>query len=216
MRTKNVKQTPTRARRVLRSLVVAAVALLATVSLAACNQKELGAAAIVDGHVITTAELQSATRDYLEVVPGGAKSDVQIRILERMILSRIIDKAAAKEGARVSTGAVAKQRDVYLASTKGRKGLVKTLSQQQTVLPPSLIDRWVRDQLLYNGIVTKIAGPGATAQVSQAKGSAALIAAGKSMDITVNPRYGTWNPDKGVVGEISGGLSRTAAELANK
>jgi hypothetical protein len=218
MRTRIVKQTHTRSRRARRTLAAAAVALLATVSLSACNQKELGAAAIIDGHVITTDELQSATRGYLAVVPDGDKSEAQVRILERMVLSRIIDKAAAKEDVTVSTGAVAKQRDQILASTKGRKGLVQALSQQQspTVLPPSLIDNWVRDQLLYSRIVTKLAGPGDPAsQVATDKGSASLIAAGKSMDITVNPRYGTWNPEKGVVGQISGGLSKTAAELAD-
>lgn len=200
----------------VRSLAVAVLALLATMSLAACNQDELGAAAIVDGHVITTDELQEATRGYLEAVPDAPDKDEQLRVLERMILSRIIDKAAVNEDVRVGTGAVVEQRDRILASTKGRKGLVKALAQQQnpTVLPPSLIDRWVRDQVVYGRIVTKLAGAGdPSSQEAQAKGSQALIAASKSMDITVNPRYGTWDPEKGVEAQISGGLSKTAAQL---
>lgn len=214
-----MNQIHTRSRNVRRSLVVAVVALLATVSVSACDQKELGAAAIVDGHVITTDELQSATRGYLEVVPDGDKGEAQLRTLERMILSRIIDEAAAQQDVRVRTGAVAKQRDEILVSTKGRKGLVLALSQQQspTVLAPSLIDRWVRDQLLYSRIVATVAGTGDPAsQVAAEKGSQTLIAAGRSMDITINPRYGTWNPEKGVVGLLSGGLSKTAAQLADK
>ncbi|MGZ4591218.1 MAG: SurA N-terminal domain-containing protein [Actinomycetes bacterium] len=210
-------KTPTRSNRVLRSLVVAVVALLATVSLAACNPDQMGAAAIVDGHVITTDQLQQATRGYLKTVPDADKSTVQLRILERMILSRIIDKAAAKENVSVSTGAVAKQRDQILASTKGPKGLVQALAQQQspTVLAPSYIDRWVRDQLLYSRIVAKLAGSGDPASPAAAnKGSETLRAAGKTMKIKINPRYGTWDPNQGVVGQISGGLSQTADQLS--
>jgi hypothetical protein len=217
MRTTRMLKTTIGPRGLPRRLAVALAALLATVALTACNQDELGAAAIVDGHVITTDELQAATRGYLEAVPDGDKKDAQLRVLERMILSRIIDRAAVKEDVRVSTGAVVKQRDQILDSTKGRTGLVKALAQQQnpTVLPPSLIDRWVRDQLVYSRIVTKLAGPGdPNSQEAATKGSEALIAAGKSMDITVNPRYGTWDPEQGVKAQISGGLSKTPAQLA--
>jgi hypothetical protein len=209
----------THATRLRRSLAVAAAALLATVSLSACNADELGAAAIVDGHTITTQQLQTATQGYLAAVPDGDKSNAQLRILERMILSRVIDQAAAKEDVRVGKGAVARQRDQILESTNGRKGLIVALSQQQNpvVLAPSLIDQWVRDQLLYGRLVTKIVGPGdPNSQEAATQASAALIAAGKSMDITVNPRYGTWNPQRGVQPQISGGLSRTAAQLDGK
>lgn len=212
----------TRGRRLPRSLAMAAVAaaaLLAAVSLSACNSDELGAAAIVDGKVITTQQLQTATQDYFVAVPGGDKKGAQLRILERMVLSRIISRAAAKEDVRVSTGAVAKQRDQILKSTKGRKGLVRALSQQQnpTVLAPTLIDQWVRDQLVYRRLVAKIVGSSDPNSPDAAtKGSQALIAAGKAMDITINPRYGKWNPQRGVEALISGGLSKTAAQLAVK
>jgi hypothetical protein len=119
--------TPIRAigpRRLARTLPVAVAALLAAALLGACNPDQLGAAAIIDGKVVSTDELQDDTRAYLAVVPDGDKSETQQRILERLILSRVIKVAARQAGVRVSAGTVADQRDQILASTGGRKGLV--------------------------------------------------------------------------------------------
>jgi hypothetical protein len=209
----------TGARRVARGFVASLVALLAAVSLTSCNSDELGAAAIVDGKVITTDQLQAATQSYFATVPSADKKTAQLRILEQMILSRVVAAAARKENVGVTKGTVAKQRQLIFTSTKGRKGLVRALATQQNpvVLPPSLVDSWIRDQLLFRKITTKLANGGdpQSAEASQS-GSRALIAAGKSMNIKINPRYGTWNPNRGVQAQVSGGLSKTVTELTAK
>lgn len=214
--------TPTRspgARRVARGLVAALVALLAAASLTSCRSDELGAAAIIDGKVITTDQLQAATQSYLATVPAADKKQAQLRILEQMVLSRVVATAARKQNVGVTKGTVANQRQRIFSSTKGRKGLVRALATQQNpvVLPPSLVDAWVRDQLLFRKILTKLAKGGNPQSPEAAQsGSKALIAAGKSMDIRINPRYGTWNPNRGVQAQVSGGLSKTVNELTAK
>jgi hypothetical protein len=205
-----------RVRRVRRSLLVAVVALLASVSLAACNPDQLGAAAIVDGNVISTDTLQTSARDYLAIVPNADRTQVQQRILERMILSRVIAKVAADNQVNVSTGTVAKQRDQLFKTTKSRNGLVAALAQQQTavIVPPGYVDQWVRDQLLFRKVVTKLAGSDdPSSAAASARATSALAAAGKTMKIKINPRYGTWDPNRGVQALLSGGLAKTAAEL---
>jgi hypothetical protein len=205
-----------RVRGVRRNLVVAAAGLLAAASLAACSPDQLGAAAIVDGNVISTDTLQSSARAYLVIVPNADRTQVQQRILERMILSRVIAKVAGKEDVKVSTGTIAKQRDQLLKSTKSRKGLVAALAQQTTpvVVPPSYIDQWVRDQLLFRKVVIKLAGTDdPTSAAATSRATSALAAAGKTMKITINPRFGTWNPNTGVQALVSGGLAKTAAQL---
>ncbi|MDQ1627745.1 MAG: hypothetical protein QOI54_1489 [Actinomycetota bacterium] len=206
--------------RLRRTLVSVVVALLATGTLAACNADQLGAAAIVDGRTITTAQLQSATRSYLATVRTADSSKVQLRILERMVLSRVIDTAARNEGVGVRAGTVARERDRVLKSVGGsRKDLVRALAQQQTptVLPPSQVDRWVRDRLLYNKIVAKLAGGGDPASAeSAARATNELVKASRSMKITINPRYGRWDPARGIESQISGGLSKTAAQLTSQ
>jgi hypothetical protein len=200
-----------------RSLVVAVVALLASVSLAACSPEQPRAAAIVDGDVISTDTLQTSARAYLAIVPNADRTQVQQRILERMILSRVIAKVAHDNQITVSTGNVAKQRDQLFQTTKNRRGLVAALAQQQTavIVPPGYIDQWVRDQLIFRQVVTKLAGsddPSSAAASSRATG--ALAATGKKMKIEINPRYGTWNPNRGIEALLSGGLAKTSAQLS--
>jgi hypothetical protein len=202
--------------RASRGLAVAAVALLATVSLTACNPDQPGAAAIVDGDVISTSSLQSAARSYLAVVPNADPAQLQQQILERMILSRVIAKTAREKDVRVSTGTVAAQLDKFYATTKNRRGLVTALAGQQTpiVVPPDFVDQWVRDQLLVHKLVVKLAGsddPNGAA--ASARGSSTLSETAKTMKIEINPRYGTWNPNRGIEAQVSGGLARTPAQL---
>jgi hypothetical protein len=205
-----------RVRAVRRSLAVAVVALLASLSLAACSPDQLGAAAIVDGKAISTDTLQNSASAYLAIVPNADRSQVQQRILERMILSRVIAKVARDNQVNVSTGTVAKQRDQLFQTTKNRRGLVAALAQQQTavIVPPDYIDQWVRDQLLFRKVVTKLAGSDdPSGAAASARATSALAAAGKTMKIEINPRYGTWNPNRGVEALLSGGLAKTAAQL---
>lgn len=202
--------------RLHRTAAVLAVALVAAAGLSGCSDQRLGSAAVVDGDTISTAELQDATQAYLKAVPGSDPGEAQLRILERMILSRVIDAAARDQGVHASAGEVAAEREDVLKSVGGRKGLVEQLASQQqpVVLAPSYIDRWFRDRVLYTKIAGRFAGGGDPASTEVlTRTSDALISAGQSMDIEVNPRYGEWNPRSGLSPLISGGLSKTAAEL---
>lgn len=206
----------TRSTRWTRTAAVGAAALLAGSTLAGCSADHLGAAAVVDGHRISTDELQEATRGYLAVVPDAESGEAQLRILERMILSRVIDAEAAKLGVHASPARVAKERDRLLPSVGGRKGLVRELAsgQQSIVLAPSYVDRWFKDRVLYTRIARQLAAGGdPTSSENITRTTRALIKTGRSLDVNVNPRYGTWNPRQGLTPLVSGGLSKTVAEL---
>lgn len=201
--------------RLTRTTAALAVAVVAA-GLTGCSvQERLGSAAVVDGHRITTSELQDATNGYLRLVPDADKSNAQLRILERMILSRVIDAEARTVGVHATPGEVAKERDDLLRSVGGRKGLVRQLAagQSPVVLAPSYVDRWFRDRVLYLKIAKKLGGGAANTQQAAQRTTQQLIATGRSMDIEVNPRYGTWNPRRGVTPLVSGGLSQTAAQI---
>lgn len=199
-----------------KSALVGVVALLAGLALSGCGPKEIGAAAIVDGDPIRVQQLQDATTGYLAVVPRADRGDAQLRILERMILSRVIDRAARREDVSVSAGEVAAERQQILSSVGGRTRLVQALAEQQppTVLAPSYLDRWTRDRLLFGKLAEKLGGgqDPTSAEAGEAAGNA-LVSSAKAMKVRVNPRYGTWNPEQGLQGVVSGGLSRTVEEL---
>ncbi len=203
--------------RLTRTAAALAVALVAAGGLSGCADQKVGSAAVVDGSRITTDELQQATQDYLAVVPGADPADVQLQILQRMILSEVIDQAAAAADVHTSVGQVAKQRDQVLKSIGGRKGLIQALSsRQQTVLPPSGIDRWVRDQILYTKIARTLAnGADPSSTAVQNATSQTLSKTARGMDIEVSPRYGRWSPRTGIEPLVSGGLSQTADQLAS-
>jgi hypothetical protein len=202
--------------RLIRTTAALTAALVAASALTACSEQRLGAAAVVDGDRISTHQVQDATASYLKVVPGSDTAESQRAILERIILSDVIDTAAKEQGVHASAAQIARERNALLKTVGGRKGLVRALSAQQqpTVLAPSYVDRWFKDRLLYTKIAKKLAaGADPTSAAVLTKTSNSLAAAAKSMTIEVNPRYGTWDPNKGVTALVSGGLSKTAAQL---
>lgn len=208
----------TRPSRLRRCAAVLAVALVAAAGVSGCGEQRLGSAAVVDGHRITTDQLQQTTRDFEKVVPGKPAATTQVSILQRLILSRVIAKVADKVGVRAQPGKVAAERDSLLKSVGGRKGLIQALAAQQqpTILAPSDVDSWFRDRLLYNEIATKLAGGGnPTSAQNLTKTTRLLSGTATSMKISVNPRYGRWSPRSGITPLVSGGLSKTAAELAS-
>jgi len=204
--------------RLRRTLVVAVAALLASGALSACSRSDqLGSAAIVDGKRITSEELQQATRDYLAAVNNPDDSKAQRQILQQMILSEVVAKAAKDIGVGVRTGTVARQRDQVLQNVGGKRAaLVQALSQQaQTTVAPSQIDQWVRYRLRINRIIATLdPGGDPTSQVAADKLRDLLVKTSNEMDIEVNPRYGTWSPTQGIQPLISGGLSQTVAQLS--
>ena len=200
--------------RLTRTAAAVAVATLAATGLAGCGtQERLGSAAVVDGHQITTDEVQKATQEYLKKVPDADTTTAQRAILERMILSRVIDAEARKLDVHASPAAVAKERDNLLGSVGGRNGLIRQLAagQSPVVLAPSYVDRWFKDRVLYTRIVRKLAvGGDPTSQETLTRATKELIATGRAMDIEVNPRYGTWHTRTGITPLVSGGLAESA------
>ncbi len=194
--------------------------LLLLAGLAGCSSDRVGTAAVIEGRTVSVDDLQTRAQQHLAVVPGGNPGDAQRALLQRMIVSAAIDTAARDAGVRVRDGQIAAERDSVLESVGGRKGLIRALaqSQQPTVLAPADIERWVKDRLLFRAIAEEVAGGPLTADAPEAEqaitaANEALRAAGEQIDVEVSPRYGTWDPASGVTPLVSGGLSKTAAEL---
>ncbi|MGH8893750.1 MAG: hypothetical protein ACRDWY_10685, partial [Actinomycetes bacterium] len=138
--------------------VACAAACLAVLGLGGCAEDRLGAAAVVEGRTISTDDLQSATRAHLDLVPGGDAGQAQLAILQRRIVSEVIDEVARDLDVHIRQARVAAERDEVLQSVGGRKGLVRSLAQgqQPTALDPGAVDRWMRDQLLFEKIAAEL------------------------------------------------------------
>jgi len=207
--------TTIRTARRRRLTAAAGLACAATLLLSGCSDARLGAAAVVDGTAIPVSDLQDATNEYLTIVPGGDPKQAQVAILQSMIISEVLDEVAQDNGVRVPDGRIAAERDDLFKSFGGRRGLVRTLAnsqQQPTILPPGGVERWVKDRLLFNAIAEEVGGgPLNTADPESQKVLVEvqdqLTKAGEDLDIEVNPRYGSWNPKRGITPLVSGGLA---------
>ena len=69
---------------------------------------------------------------------------------------------------------------------------------------PDQLEQFIRNQLL----ASKIA-PDDPAAVNEA-----FVATAQDTDVEVNPRYGRWDPERGLAPLVSGGLSNTVEELS--
>jgi hypothetical protein len=198
-----------------RGLAALAVALLAMSSLVSCRADQVGTAANVDDESISVEELQDATVGYLEAVPDGNAGDAQQAILQQMIVSAVIAKAADSAGVTVTDGEVAAARDQALDSVREpaeeadvspRAYLSRQLSDSQggAVVPPDQLEQFIRDQLLASKL----------GENDPAAANEALVAASRETDVRVNPRYGRWDPQQGLAPLVSGGLSHTVEELS--
>jgi hypothetical protein len=212
--------TPRPRRRTAPGLLVLAGSLaLALSGVSACGPTQLGTAAIIDGHTVTVHDLQKSTQGYLAAVPDAQPGEAQRGILQQLIVLDVIDKAALKARVHVTAGEVATQRDRVFASVRTQAAAAKVSErtfvvrelargQQPAVVAPDILDDWIRGQILANKVGTATAAPDGTTSAN------AFIDAAKATHVKVNPRYGRWDPKKGLSPLVSGGLSKTAEELA--
>lgn len=179
-------RTPTRrAARHTAALTVAA-GLLA----AGCGQVQPGSAALIGEQRIATDELSQS----VSAVESAAEQQ-QLRISDRSslvrgVLSReisavLLEEAAQRKGITVTRGDV----DQRIAQVGGRKQLQQRALQRFAV-PPSGLREHIRHQLIQQRLASKLSGgsdPSGDALVTY------LQRVAKDMDVTVSPRYGSFN-----------------------
>jgi SurA N-terminal domain len=184
-----------------RRAVVAALCMLATAPLAACNTEQIGAAAVVGNERITVAELQEQVRELAESLPDGTgatgdQSVAQHEILQRMIRSELIAAVARDEGVEVSEAEV----DAFIEEQirpQAPDGDLDPLLAQNNLTEDSLRTS-VRDQLVATELIEQLGGEQELIE--------RLTEKADELGVAVSPRYGTWD---GIVLEQSSGSIST-------
>ncbi|MFI7242892.1 SurA N-terminal domain-containing protein [Streptomyces qinglanensis] len=192
-----------RHRRSALTLSAAAALVAAAPLLTACgDDAHPGAAALVKGDRISMGQLQSrvgAVRDAQRATPQGEQMIKQSGKLTRatldgMIRERIVAQAARDAKVGVSRREVQRVRGQLEVQAGGSKQLKAVLLRQQSVAPDEIDDR-IRMQLLVEKIA-KAKGIDPTSPDGNQRLTKELSATSKSMNIDVNPRYGTWDTDR--------------------
>lgn len=172
--------------------VILAVAA-AGVALTACSPSQAGAAAIVSGERISSAELDRNVREYEGALAKAGVTPSQLQfpgsvpqvVLYQLVTTKKYEKAAANKGVTATEGEI----DQLVA----RQGGMQKLEQQllQLAVAPSQMREFLRAQVLFNKLIVGYGGGSDEAAFNRGKQQADKDAAAVKVDW--NPRYGELN-----------------------
>ncbi|MBA3745605.1 hypothetical protein [Sporichthya sp.] len=169
--------------------------------LAGCEQNRLGAAAVVEDHRITVTEVQG----YLDLVreqraqfglPTDLGPDAARLEVERRVLDLVFDKAASDLGLVVTPADAQATRD---ADERSAEEIANLAAQNNVTLASldELFRRFTIERKISESIKAEF--PAADDTQLQAVFSDRLVATAQSMDITINPRYGSFDSMSGQI-----------------
>ncbi|WP_399089934.1 SurA N-terminal domain-containing protein [Streptomyces sp. BBFR2] len=194
-------------RRTVLSVSLSAALLAATPLLTACgSDAHPGAAAIVDGKRITVAQLQAKVKDVRQAQsrsPQGGQlisntGQLSLATLNGMIFQRVLERSADRAGVTVTRADVQRWRTTAEKELGGPERLKAVWLQQQSVAPDE-VDATVRNQLLLDGLAKKI-GADRTSPEGQRRLVDNLARTSRAMGVDVNPRFGSWNDRRVILG----------------
>jgi hypothetical protein len=175
------------------------------VVLAACGPVQMGSAAIVGGHRITTSTLTTEVSDlssYYNAHRGKvqlafASSQMPQQVLAWLIRFQVRDEVARREGITVTAGDVQHAIEAIKAQA-AQSGGTASLTDLAVAngLPPNLIGSALgRYQAIADLLVTRLdGGVNPTSQTAQQtlnnEFNHAQCMAAKSLDIKINPQFG--------------------------
>ena len=211
-------RTPAGSRRLARRIGAASAAAAVALLLSGCNSNEIGAAAIIDGNRVPIERVQASAQEVEKVVEDADGAAVQRAVIVDLVRSRMLDRVAAAEGVSVGQAEVEQFLGALDQQAGGRDKLEEAFATELR-LPPSQLQSWARGALVQQALGAKLV-PGddadqAVQQRRQQAVNAKLAERARAAAVTINPRYGAWNPDQLVVAPLpSGGLALPAATPA--
>lgn len=185
---------------------------LAGLLLAACGGAvAAGSAAVLGDERIPTSEV-SAQLTELNTARGlpadAANAEATTSIIQRLVVTNLVDQAAERLGVTVSDGAVDAELLALEANAGGREALDDALLQSN--IPPSQAVAQIRLSLLVRemGLVLDPAGD---AQTQNTAVFNYVVALSDELDVTISPRFGTWDSSQLSLGPVPDDLSTPAA-----
>lgn len=189
--------------------IAAAGLLLVSPALTACGSgpARAGAAAVVGDHRITVSTLQSKVnevRSAQEKSPQGAQlvsssGKLSTQTLSMLVQNEVIAKAVRDAGITVSDGEVQAEHAQALQQFGGSEAQLEAALLSQYGIAPSGVEEFFRTNVGVGKLIQSLGF-----QPGSDNGNTAVLAAisktAKQMGVHVNPRYGTWNAGKAIIG----------------
>lgn len=214
----HLPRRPLRPATAVRALVPA-LALTAALATTACDPVQSGAAVVIDGDRVPVSEVQNKVsqvteqreRNGQQAQPVSAVTQEQVR---RIILSRILERAAAEAGVTVTQADIDNQRRELEQRAGGPDAFAKQAAEANVV--PGELNEFLRSLILEQKIGEALV-PTVTSEQEQQQRSAKLnelvTRVTRGLDIKVNPRYGTWNQESFAIEPGLGGYVKPERDL---
>jgi hypothetical protein len=198
-------------RRTAVSTAAAVVLLLASPALTACGSSgpgRTGAAAVVGDQRISVSSLQAKVNAVRAEQAGSPQGDQMIaqsgklstQTLNLLVVSAVVEKAAQDAGVSASGDEVAQQHDMALQQAGGNQKALDALLLQQYGFGTAEADTFFRTNVLVGKLIVSLGyQPGSDGGNTAL--NAALAKTAKKLGVTVNPRYGTWDPKNVGIGK---------------
>lgn len=176
-------------RRARSALVLAA---LGVVVLGGCATHQAGAAAVVGEERLTESQLADWSEELAAVYE--ANPDVQQPPEDQLTLvltswwlnEQVTAALAEEEGVTASAADI----DELLGTDQAQRDAASA----QNAIPPSALEAAAEYVILRRSLGEALA-PGASAEEADAAYLEALRATAEDLDVSVSPRFGTWNPE---------------------
>jgi len=181
--------------------VLALFAVLSLAALTACGQ--VNSAATLGDITITQSSFQ-ATLDELmkereavdtsqmQLEQGSSLNRSQLRFL---IVTTIFDEIAKELKITVTKTDQTTTRQTLVDQSGGEAALSQNLVSAQ--IAPSNFERYIRAIIITEKLADALEASGVTPEAVDARISELVNAKAKELEISVNPRYGTWDYDAG-------------------
>lgn len=192
-----------------RTLALPAAVVL-TLALGACSStQQPGAAALIDGTAIsdsTVAEL--VTEVGATTGEPSQTAETNRKVISVLVQDDVINRVAVREGINVTETQVQDLINGAAKQAGGMQALQKNIAGQYGVAP-SQLNSFARANLQFQELAAKLGGGDANA--GSEKASLAVSAASEIFHVSINPRFGTWDPKALNVGPAANLLSKPAA-----
>ena len=183
--------------------ILALLGVISLFALSACGQVD--SAATIGSVSISQASAQKTVDEVLaertkvdttqmQIQSGAALNRSQLRFT---VITTIFDDIAQELKITVTSTEVAKAKSDLVTQSGGAEALSKNLVSAE--IAPSNFDRYVRAIIVSNKLQAALKASGiADAEVS-GRITQLVTAKAKQLKITINPRYGTWDPTTGQI-----------------
>jgi SurA N-terminal domain len=183
--------------------ILALIGVISIFALTGCGQVD--SAATIGKVTISQASAQATVDEVLaerakvdtsqmQIQSGAALNRSQLRFT---IITTLFDDIAKELKLTVSTTEVAKAKSDLITQSGGAAALSKNLVAAE--IAPSNFDRYVRAIIVSSKLQGALKASGVADADVSGRITQLVTAKAKQLKVTVNPRYGTWDPTTGQI-----------------